>query len=190
MGFLTEIQLKAMKFQHLGENVKISDKASIYNPEMITIGDNSRIDDFCVVSGRIKMGRNVHVAVFCNLAGGTEGITLEDFSGLAYGCHIFTQSDDYSGRTLTNPTVPAKFKNETKKAVHVGRHCIIGTNSIIFPGANVKEGTSVGALSVITKPTEEWAIYFGIPAKKIKNREKDLLLLEDQYLAEINEDTI
>lgn len=184
MAFLTEQQLTACGFKKLGKNVRISDKASIYNPELMEIGDHSRIDDFCVLSGRIVIGRNVHIAVYCNVAGGTEGIVFEDFSGLAYGCHVMTQTDDYTGRTLTNPTVPAKYKKESKKAVHIGRHCIVGTCSIIFPGVTLREGASVGAMSMVTKSTEAWSVYFGIPAKRLKARSKDLLALEQQYLDE------
>lgn len=182
MAFLTRDQLQRMSFRRLGRNVLVSDKASIYNADQIEIGDHSRIDDFCVISGKVTLGRNVHIAVYCNVAGGTEGVTLEDFSGLAYGCHVFTQSDDYTGATLTNPTVPSKYKNEAKAPVHIGRHCIVGTNSLIFPGVNLAEGCSVGALSMLVKSTEPWSIYVGVPAKRVRERIKDLLELERKYL--------
>ncbi|QXI39796.1 acyltransferase [Pseudomonas xantholysinigenes] len=183
MAFLTQSQLQAMGFKHLGVDVKISDKASIYNCDLIEIGDYSRIDDFCVVSGRVTIGRNVHIAVFNNVAGGELGVTMEDFSGLAYGCHVFSQSDDYTGKSMTNPTVPAQFKSETKAPVVIGRHVIVGTSSIVMPGVTLAEGCSVGAMSWITKSTEPWGVYFGIPAKRIKNRSKKLLELEAEYLA-------
>ncbi|MCC2970839.1 DapH/DapD/GlmU-related protein [Massilia sp. IC2-476] len=186
MAFLTTEQLAAMGFKHLGKNVKISDKAVIYNPDRVELGDHARIDDFCVVSGKVTIGRNVHIAVFCNVAGGSEGISFEDFSGLAYGCHVFSQSDDYTGATLTNPTVPAEYKKERKAAVRIGRHCIIGTNSLIFPGVHLAEGCSVGAMAMVTKSTEPWGVYSGIPAKRIKERKRDLLALEQAYLASGN----
>ena len=50
MAYYTEEQLNQLGFKYIGENVKISDKASIYNHDQIEIGDNSRIDDFCVIS--------------------------------------------------------------------------------------------------------------------------------------------
>lgn len=183
MGFLSQEQLNSMGFKSLGKNVRISDKAAIHNADRIEIGHNSRIDDFCVISGKVTIGRNVHIAVFCNIAGGTEGVTLEDFAGIAYGCHVFSQTDDYTGRTLTNPTVPARYKGETKKAVHIGRHSIVGTNSLIFPGVTLSEGCSVGALSMVTKSTEEWSVYVGVPAKRIKERNRSLLDLEKEYLS-------
>jgi len=182
MAFIARDRLEGLGFKSLGENVRISELASIYNHSEIEIGDNSRIDDFCVISGKVTIGRNVHIAVFCNVAGGEKGIVLEDFSGLAYGCQVFSQSDDYSGRTLANPTVPDEFKNETKAAIRICRHSIVGTSSIIFPGVTLAEGTSVGAMTMVTKSTEPWSIYFGIPARKIKDRRRDLLKFEKQYI--------
>ena len=183
MAYLSENQLKEMGFLGLGKNVRISEKASIYNPELISIGDHSRIDDFCVISGKVTIGRNVHIAVFCNIAGGTEGVKLEDFAGVAYGSQIFSQSDDYSGVAMTGPTVPEPFTHVTRKAVIVGRHVIIGTSSVVFPGVTLAEGTAVGAMSMVIRSTEPWYIYSGIPARKIKSRKRDLLELEQVYLA-------
>ena len=183
MAFMQREQLEKMGFKSLGRDVLVSDKASVYNADEVEIGDYSRIDDFCVISGRVTIGRNVHVAVFCNVAGGEKGVTLEDFSGLAYGCHVMSQSDDYSGEKLTNPTVPDDCKRETKEPVVIGRHSIVGTGSVILPGVVLAEGTSVGALSMVTRSTEAWSIYFGAPAKRIKARRKDLLKLEADYLA-------
>lgn len=175
--------MERLGFRRLGKDVRISDKASIHDAGLIEIGDHSRIDDFCVVSGRVVLGRNVHIAVFCNIAGGETGVVFEDFSGLAYGCHVFTQSDDYGGTTLTNPTVPDRFKRETKKPVVIGRHAIVGTCSLVFPGVVLAEGTAVGANSMVTHSTEEWSVYFGNPARRIKGRKRDLLALEAEYLA-------
>lgn len=182
MAFYSRKKLEKLGFKSLGKNVLVSDKAAIYDFSEIELGDNTRIDDFCVISGKVSIGRNVHIAVFCNVAGGEAGLVMEDFSGLAYGCHVFTQSDDYSGQSLTNPTVPIQFKKEIKSPVHIGRHCIIGACSVILPGVILAEGTSVGAMTMVNKKTEPWSVYFGIPAKRIKRRSRDLLRLELDYL--------
>ncbi|MCZ4673403.1 acyltransferase [Citrobacter sedlakii] len=181
MAFLTQSELKQLGFKKLGKNVKISNKASIYNHDQIEIGDDSRIDDFCILSGKISIGNNVHIAAYCNVAGGEKGIVLDDFSGLAYGCQILAQSDDYTGMSMTNPTVPKKYKNETIKTVTIGRHVIVGTNSVILPGVHVADGCSVGAMTMVTKSTQPWGVYFGVPAKRIKERKKNILELEVQY---------
>ncbi|RUR42389.1 acyltransferase [Vreelandella populi] len=186
MAYLTEMELLEMGFLSIGKGVKISDKASIYNADQIEIGDNSRIDDFCVISGKVKIGRFVHLAPFCLLAGGEKGIEMQDFSGLAYNVQVFSQSDDYSGRSLTNPTVYDKFKCEIKEKVTLERHVIIGASSIIFPGVSVAEGCSVGAMTLVNKSTHPWGIYVGNPARRVKERKKELLKLEKQFLTEVN----
>ncbi|MEM1159175.1 MAG: acyltransferase [Verrucomicrobiota bacterium] len=182
MSYYTAEELEKLKFNRLGCDVKISRKASIYNTDLISMGDFARVDDFCVLSGKISIGRNVHIAPHCIIAGGTEGVSIGDFSGFAYGVVVMSQTDDYSGKTLTNPTIPDEFKQETKIHTSIDKHVIVGTNSVILPGANLNEGVSVGALSLVTKATQPWTVYFGSPAKKIRSRSRDLLKLEEQYL--------
>lgn len=187
MAYLSSEALINYGFLSLGRNVRVSEDARIYNPELISLGDNTRIDDFCVISGKVSFGRNVHIAPQCLIAGGEVGISFADFSGLAYQCQVFAQSDDYSGRTLTNPTVPDKFKSEVKKPVIIGRHVIIGAGSLVFPGVHLAEGCSVGALSLVNRSTEEWGIYVGNPAKRVKERRKDLIELEKMYVGNSND---
>ena len=187
MAYYSVEELLKLGFKFVGKNVKISTKASIYNFEDIEIGNNSRIDDFCVLSGKIKIGKNVHFAPFCLVSGGEKGIVFEDFSGLAYNVSIFSQSDDYSGRTLTNPTIPKIYKNELIKRIVIGKHSIIGAGSMIMPGVDLSEGTAIGAMSLVRKTTEEWSIYLGNPAKIIKKRKKDLLELEKLYIENYGE---
>jgi len=184
MSYYTYEELKKMGFKNVGFDVKVSTKASIYDCEKISIGNNSRIDDFCVISGKVEIGSNVHITPFCLVAGGLKGVFLEDFTTLAYGVKIFSQSDDYSGETLTNSTIPKKFKNEYMKEVIVKQHSIVGAGSVIMPGVTLEIGTSIGAMSLVLKSTQAWGIYVGIPAKKIKNKKQDLLELKKEFLLE------
>lgn len=52
MLFLTEEQVRSIGFISVGSNLKISDKASFHDPYKIEIGDDSRIDGFCIISGK------------------------------------------------------------------------------------------------------------------------------------------
>ncbi len=182
MAYYTQGQLEGFGFKYIGKNVKISDKASIYNIDQIEIGDNSRIDDFCVLSGKLSIGRNVHIVPQCLVAGGEKGIIFEDFTTISYQVQIFTQSDDYLGTTMVNSTVPEKYKNEYKKEVKLCEFSIVGAGSIVMPGVILSEGTSIGAMSLVLKYTEPWGIYVGVPAKRLKDRSKDLLAFKNEYL--------
>jgi len=182
MAYLSRSELEGMGFKSLGENVLISDKASIYDYGKIAIGDNSRIDDFCVISGRVDIGRFNHITPMCLVAGGQSGILFEDFCTLAYGVKVFSQSDDYSGESLVNSLVPKEFKNEILEPVKLGKHVVVGAGSIIFPGVNIAEGCSVGAMSLVANSTKPWGIYVGIPVRRIKERKQDLIELEKEFL--------
>lgn len=182
MAHYTREELKDIGFKEYGENVLISKDARIYSPSKITIGDNVRIDDFCILSGEVVIGSNIHLAPGVQLASGSGKITMKDFSGLAFNTVVFASSDDYSGKSLTNPTVPDRFKKtKTVGEVVIGKHVIVGTSCTIMPNVNIGDGTSVGALSLVSKDLDSWGVYMGVPAKKIKNRSKDLLQLEKDY---------
>jgi galactoside O-acetyltransferase len=183
-NFLCDEEIKDLGFKHIGFNVHISRLASFYGAENITIGDNVRIDDFCILSGRITIGNYIHIAAGCYLYGGDEGIELNDFVNLSSRIVIYAKSDDYSGMTLTNPTIPDKYKQVLEAKVILQRHVLLGTGCVVFPGVIIEEGTSVGSLSLINKSLPSWKICVGIPAKPIKDRNKDLLLLEQEFLRE------
>ncbi len=185
-SFYTKTELQSLGLKKIGKNVLVSRKTSIYMPETITLGDDIRIDDYCcLVGGKkgIHMGSNIHIAFQCIIIG-NGGVYIEDFAGLSSRCSIYSATDDYSGKTLTNPTVPEKFKKVTEGEVHLGRHVIIGTNTTILPNVSIGIGCSVGANSLINKNLDDWGIYFGSPAKKIRERSKELLILEKKYLTE------
>lgn len=182
MAMLTREAIEAMGFATIGKNVFISDKASFYGIERIAIGDNVRIDDFCVLSaghGGIKIGSYVHIAVYSSLIG-AEKIRLGDFCGVSSRVSIYSSNDDYSGATLTNPTVPGEFTGVTHAPVTLGKHVIIGTGSVVLPGVTLEEGVAVGALSLVNKRCEAFGVYSGNPARRIKERKRDLLAMEDK----------
>lgn len=187
MAMLDHDAIKSLGFESVGKNVQISDRASFYGVGRIKIGSNVRIDDFCVLAagaGGIEIGNHVHIAVGATLIGAGK-ITLSDFSGLSSRVSIYSSSDDYSGACLTNPTVPDEYKNVMHAPVFLGRHTIVGSGAVILPGIQIGEGAAVGALSLVTKDCEEFGIYAGNPAKRIKERKRDLLLIERKLLDDI-----
>jgi len=174
--------LEKMGFLSIGQNVNVSDRASFYNTANISLGNNVRIDDFCVLSagaGGIFLGDYVHIAVYSSLMGAGK-ISLFDFSGLSSRVSIYSSSDDYSGTMLTNPTVPSRFTGVTHADVTLEKHVIVGTGSVILPGVTLREGVAVGALSLVNNDCEAFGIYAGAPAKRIGGRKRDLLEIEKE----------
>ena len=183
---LSREDVQRMGFGCVGEGVQISEHATFYNRAKIYLGNNVRIDDFCVLSagaGGIYIGDYVHIAVYASLIGGGR-ITLSDFSNISSRNSIYSSNDDYSGETLTNPTVPEKYKNVRNADVFLGRHVVVGSGSVILPGVTLEDGVAIGALSLVTKNCEAFGVYAGNPLRRIKDRKRDLLELEQHFLSE------
>lgn len=187
-GYYTEADLQGAGFRALGKDVHISKNCTIIAPENISIGDHVRIDGYCTIvasgGGHLTLGSYIHIGAYCLLSAGA-GIRMDDFSGLSHGVKIYSRSDDYSGRHLTNPTVPARYTAITEGEVTLGRHVIVGSGSVILPRVSIGEGSAVGALSLVSTNLDVWGIFFGSPAKRLKSRSRQLLELEAELRSEL-----
>lgn len=184
-SFFSEEELANIGLKRYGKNVLISRNAMLYHPHLLEIGNNVRIDDFCTISGKVVLGDYIHIAQFCGLYGGDAGIYMDDFSGVSSKVTVYATSNDYSGESMTNPMVPAKYKKTDKnEAVRLGKHVVVGCSSVVLPGVIIKDGCSVGAMSLCNKSMQEFGIYAGVPARRIKERKRTLLELEKQLREE------
>jgi galactoside O-acetyltransferase len=155
--------------QKIGHDVKIWDNAKIPFPEKLSIGNRVIIDDFAflITSAPSRIGDFVHIASFVLVTGGGEFV-IEDFAAVSSFSAIFTGNDDYSGKSLTNPTVPLKFRNVTRSYVRICKHALVGAHTTILPGVTIGEGARIGANSLVTHDIPPWQLWAGTPAKFIK----------------------
>ena len=173
-SFYSEQELNALGFKKLGNPVYISRHATFYGVENMVIGSYVRIDDFCLLSGKITIGSHVHISAYCGLYGSKE-IELENYTGLSPRCTVFSASDDFSGNYLISPMVEGYLTNVTGGKVLIKKYSQIGAGCIILPNLTIDEGVAVGAMSFVNSHLPEWSICVGIPAKKIKDRDRGLL---------------
>jgi dTDP-4-amino-4,6-dideoxy-D-glucose acyltransferase len=179
-GFLCSRELESLGFSALGRNVRVDASARFYGVERISIGSDTRIDAYSVISagaGGVAIGSHVHIAAFVFLAG-TERIEIGDFAGLSGRASIYSSNDDYSGRALTGPTIPDELRRVHAAPVHIGRHVVVGAGSIVLPGVSIGEGAAVGALSLVKHDVAPFAIVVGTDGRVIGERSRDLIELE------------
>ncbi len=174
---------RSRRFAARGADVKVWPRSRIIHPERIRIGDSVIIDDFALLmaGAGIDIGSFVHIAAFSSVMGGGE-LSLGDFSCLSGGVRVYTGNDDYLGGSLTNPTVPGRWRVPERSHVHVGRHVVIGANSVVLPGISIGEGAVVGACSFVKHDLEPWTVNVGAPARPIRERPRDRILALEQDL--------
>ena len=162
------------KLKSCGKNVIIGKTVRIRYPELVEIGDNVIIDDFTYISTRLKIHNNVHISSGSKIIGGRGALVeMKEFSTLAPNVILSAGSDDYIGGIAT-PMVPMEFKGDAIIGdIILNKHCIVGAGSVVLPNVTFHEGACVGALSLVNKDLDAWKLYAGIPAKKIKDRNRE-----------------
>lgn len=169
-----------------GRGVNVHRSVVLINPDKIVLGDHVRIDCFSLVSAGtngVSIGRNVHLAAGVYVYGSGGPVVLEDFANISARVSIYTVSDDYKTGSMTNPTVPLKYKRLTSGPVTIRRHAIVGNGTVIMPGVELGEGAAVGALSFVRRSVPAFKIVAGNPLRVLGERGRELLELERQYLA-------
>lgn len=179
-GYFSSPELRELGFSRVGENVQIARNCVIVGQENIEIGDNVRIDAFTTIiaaGGSLKLGDFIHIGTSC-LLGCRGGLEIHGFGGLSHGVKVFTASDDFSGNSMPSCCVPAEMSNVRISSIEIGKFCAIGANSVVLPGAHLREGSVLGALSMAVRPLREWYIHAGNPAKRIMERSREVAKLE------------
>ncbi|PWM64670.1 MAG: acyltransferase [Clostridiales bacterium] len=133
-----------------GAKLRVHSTASIRNAQNITVGENSHINYNCCV----WCGENAH-------------ITLGDNLLMGPGVKIFNTNHGLSREK------PMTFQESSEADIVIGNDCWLGANTIILKGVKIPDGCVIAAGAVVSKPLEEaYAIYGGIPAKKISTRKE------------------
>jgi len=164
---------------------RVYPNAKLAYRENIAFGDNVIIDDFVfIVSRRLtRLGNFVHIASFTSITGGGE-CTIGDYSTLSSGVRIFTGTEDVVGDSLLGASIPEPFRVAIRSCVEIGKHCMIGANSVVLPGVVIPDGVIVGAMSLVLQNTEldPWSIYAGSPVRKLRDRPNKDKVLELEAL--------
>lgn len=175
-SFYSREELSQIGLKSFGNDVLISRYARIYSPHKISIGDNVRIDDFCILSGDVKLGSHIHVSPYVALYGAM-GIEFEDYTGISAHSVVYSAMDDFGGDYLVGSVHPDELTNVTGGKVLVKKFSQIGVNCVVFPNLTIGVGVAIGACSLVNKNIEPWGIYIGTPVKRIKDRSQNMVNL-------------
>ena len=184
--FFDPQELTALGLRAAGRDVLVSRHAILFRPERIAIGDRTRVDAFCILSagpGGIDIGRNVHVSAYSAILGKAK-VEIGDFATVSARCLIFSSSDDYSGATMANATIPDAYRDATDAPVAIHAHALIGAGSILLPGVTIGASACVGAASLVKADVAPFDMVAGVPARIIGQRRPEHRALAQRFLAE------
>jgi acetyltransferase-like isoleucine patch superfamily enzyme len=167
----------------------VSKMIRVRHPESFAIGDHSIVDDFCYFSTQVRVGRYSHIANGCSVGGGPSHLfSLGDFSSLSAGVRIWCASDDFVRSLIF--VAPPGFEDVKEFLIEgdvtIGPYTGIGANSVVMPGNVIPEGTTVGALSLVPPhfAFEPWAVYAGVPIRRVATRDREAVLRQARRLEE------
>lgn len=131
----------------------------------IRLGKGTSIHRRCKFfhEGKLSVGNNTVINFGCYLDN-RRGITIGNNVGIAHNTKIYTLGHD-----LDDPQFKTKGAEVTIKD-----NVFIFSNALIMPGVTIGEGAIVLAGSVVTKDVEPWVIVGGNPAKKIRERSREI----------------
>ena len=112
----------------------------------------------------IQVGRNLSIGEYCFLVG-NGGIEIGDHVLIGHHVSIISAQHNYRARDLPIVSQGLAFGKIT-----IGDDVWIGAGARILPGVTVGRGSVIGANSVVTKNVAEYAVVGGVPAEVIGHR--------------------
>ncbi len=112
----------------------------------IIIDDNANFGFNCEVysASRVRVGKNVLLAAYVYLVGGT---------------HHFGRTD-----------IPILFQERSSQGIEVGDNAWLGAHAVVFDGVEIGKECIIGAGAVVNKDVPDWKIAVGVPAKIVQDR--------------------
>jgi acetyltransferase-like isoleucine patch superfamily enzyme len=117
-----------------------------------------------VQTNRIRVGSHFGI---------NTGSYINGIGGITMGNHVLIGSNVTisSGQHSIDGTMPPVFARPSlPKAITIEDDVWIGAGAVIMPGVTLRRGTVVGANSVVTRDTDEYAVVVGAPARKVRTR--------------------
>lgn len=157
-----------------GEDVVISPQVEIKRPHLVAVGDHICIDSGFYLTAGAELGDYVHIGPYVCVIGGEHGLLkMGNFTNIAAGGRVVCGSDEFRGAGFSFPGLTKYRDRLIIEPVVIGDFVGIGASVTILPGVELAEGCVVGAGAVVTRSTEPWTIYAGVPAQPVGKRPSD-----------------
>lgn len=144
IGQLQDASIKKkiiLELKHIGFNFPVIISPTAVVNEEVVVGEGTIIRDNVVISASTKIGKFTIIGTSVNISYDTE---IGDYTNISLGSNIGIE-------------------------ISIGNEVLIGMGSTVMNYKKIVDNCFIGAGSVVIKDCLEPGLYFGAPAKKIKN---------------------
>ncbi len=164
------------------EGVSVIDPRNTYIDGRATIGPDTIIHPFSVLSGVVKVGANCRIGPFAHLRDGTvldDGVEVGAFvevarSHLETGAlarHLAYLGDAHlgAGVNIGATAVTANFDGHRKGKTTIGANTLVGSGSILVAPVAIGQDAVIGAGAVVTRGRDvaDGQTVVGVPARPV-----------------------
>ena len=139
----------------IGKNFHCGRGVILWAKDEITIGDDFYIGRYSSIETNCRIGNGVLFSNYVGIVGKYDHNYQQIGTDVRHSSAIWHK--DYN------------WKGENEMTI-IGNDVWVGYGAIIMSGVNIKDGCIIAAGSIVTKDTEPYGIYAGVPAKFIKFR--------------------
>lgn len=150
----------------LGKDVKLSKFINLYG---CIVGDNTKIGSFVEIQKGACVGKNCKISSHTFIC---EGVSIGDNSFIGHGVMFINDSYPISANSDGSLQTEEDWEQRFTRT-HICDNVSIGSNATILGGVTIKDGSMIGAGSVVTKDVPPNQIWAGNPAIKIRTRNID-----------------
>lgn len=166
-----------------GGDVFISANVEIRRPQLLRLGSHIAIDTGFYCTTAATLGDYIHIGPYVTVIGGAPALLrMVGFNTIGAGSRILCATDEFLGAGLVGMSPPEFRDNVHVEPVIFETFASVGSNVVIHPGVTLSEGSVVGSCSLLTRSTEPWTIYRGIPARPWKERPKEKMIAAAQSM--------
>jgi acetyltransferase-like isoleucine patch superfamily enzyme len=153
----------------IGNDFLLGQGSRLYVQDNWKFHNNTSVHSYCAVfsresgfKGKLVMLDNSHIGDYC-IIDVSDDILIGKNVAIGPNCTFYTHDHEYNEldkAAWNGDTVTGKIKIDSDSW--------LGSNVTVLPGVTIGKHVVVAAGSIVTKDLEDFCVYAGVPAKKIK----------------------
>ena len=152
-----------------GSNIYIGKGCSLKGKQRIILGDYVTIRPYTQIwaGGKIEIGQGSEIGERCRISIAN---SLQIGRKVLFSPNVYITDCDHDYRDINRPIIDQGIVQKGQR-VSIGEGSYIGINSVIVGNVKIGRHCVIGANSVVTKDVPDYCVAVGSPARVIKKIE-------------------